>query len=115
VLRAAHESVDLARERTLAELVAEHEGQIARLERRVNKLKDLLDSTETELRQLAISKGLDPGVASIYRSVQGLSLEDENFQRKKEMLVLIFEANVDLRKKIQGMPDAGGGDAEAPA
>jgi hypothetical protein len=29
--------------------------------------------------------------------------------------VLIFEANVDLRKKIQGMPDAGGGDAEAPA
>ena len=86
----------------MAEKVREHQREIEMLERRIKKLGDLLDTTEAQLRQIARAKGVDPGLASIYRTVQGLDEDEENFARKKEMLSLIFDANVDLQRKIKG-------------
>ena len=60
--------------------------------------------TEAELLQVARMKGLESGVASIYRTVQGLDTEETDFARKQEMLTLLFEANVELRKKIAAKP-----------
>ena len=45
-------------------------------------------------------KNIDLGVASIYRTVQGLSADDDNAEQKKEMLKNIFDANVALRRAI---------------
>jgi hypothetical protein len=50
------------------------------------------------LARVAASKGVDPGVASIYGSVQGLSAVDSAAEQKKELLQNIFEANLALRQ-----------------
>ncbi|MFT5462261.1 MAG: GGDEF domain-containing protein [Planctomycetota bacterium] len=88
-----------------------HRGQVDVLERRIEKLKDVLDQTEANLRSVAAAKELDPGVASVYRSVQGLPTGEEGFGRKKEMLTILFEANQDLRRNIRkqsrGKPPTG--------
>jgi hypothetical protein len=62
----------------------------------------MLDATENELRRIAKLKGVEEGLASIYRTVQGLTNTDEDYHRKREMLTLIFEANVDLQRRIRG-------------
>src|SRR4029079_18191876 len=49
------------------------ERQIDMLERRIQKLTDILGITEEELKRVAAMKGIDLGVSSIYRTVQGLS------------------------------------------
>ena len=72
-------------------------SQIERLERRVNKLTGSLGRTEEELKRIAGMKDVDLGVASIYRTVQGLSVDDEHAEAKREMLKNIFEANCALR------------------
>ena len=46
-------------------------------------------------------KGLDDGIASIYRDVQGLSSDEANAEAKKEMMAQIFQANVLLRRALQ--------------
>lgn len=98
IITLAEEAVQAAR----SESPSGREEKVDLLERRVAKLKDLLDTTEAELVRIARMKGVETGVASIYRSVQGLSLGENNYGRKKEMLTLLFEANVELRKKIDG-------------
>lgn len=84
---------------TIAQLV-ESQRKIDMLERRVRKLTESLGLTEQELKRIAGMKNIDLGVASIYRSVQGLSADDDNAEQKKEMLKNIFEANVALRQQI---------------
>jgi len=98
VVRVAEEGLRLAREAAVSKTVAEHSSQIDLLERRLTKLKDLLDVAEGELAHLASIKGVDAGIASIYRTVQGLSQSESQFAQKKEMLSLIFEANLELQK-----------------
>jgi len=75
-------------------------NQIELLERRITKLTHILGITEEELRRVAALKGIDLGVASIYREVQGLSAEAENAERKREMMKTIFEANFALKKTL---------------
>lgn len=67
------------------------------LERRVNKLNESLGMTEEELNRVRRMKGIDPGISSIYREVQGLSFEDPKSALKLELMERIFEANLDLR------------------
>jgi hypothetical protein len=100
LVRAANAGVETAKRKAAAELGLEHEQRVELLERRVNKLKELLDQAEAELREIAARQELDPGVASIYRSVQGLSPEEQDVARKKEMLLLLFEANVKLKGEL---------------
>lgn len=94
VLQAASEGLEAPRERDAASV----QRQIASVERRIQRLKQLLDATESELAALARRKGVDPGVASIFRTVQGLRPDQEDFARRHEILTLIFEANVELRR-----------------
>lgn len=67
-------------------------------ERRVAKLVKSLEQTEKVLARVAAAKAIDPGVASIYGSVQGLSEVDGAAEKKKELLLHIFEANVALNQ-----------------
>ena len=74
-------------------------GEIDLLERRVRKLTSQLDQSEAEIKRLASMKVVDDGIASVYRSVQGLSDDEDNAEQKKEMLAGIFTANLALRQQ----------------
>ena len=104
VIALVSSAIARAREEALDQLSGDHARRVDVLERRVAKLKDLLDSTEAELMAIARMKGIDTGVASIYRTVQGLTADEQDFERKKEMLTLLFEANVELRRQIKDKP-----------
>jgi diguanylate cyclase (GGDEF)-like protein len=80
-------------------------AQIDLLERRIAKLTHILGLTEEELQRVAAMKGLDLGIASIYRSVQGLAADASQRERKLEMMRVIFEANMDLRRKTSSGQD----------
>jgi len=73
--------------------------RIELLERRIAKLTHVLGVTEDELQRIASMKGIDLGIASIYRSVQGLAADASQRERKLEMMREIFKANLDLRNK----------------
>ncbi len=74
--------------------------QVDMLERRITKLTESLSATEIELKRIAAMKNIDVGVASIYRTVQGLSQDEDQFAAKAEMLKNIFEANMALRAEM---------------
>jgi diguanylate cyclase (GGDEF)-like protein len=73
--------------------------RIETLERRIAKLVHALGVTEEELQRIATMKGLDLGIASVYRSVQGLS--DEATHRELKLLLMreIFQANFDAQRR----------------
>ena len=87
-------------ETSSASKLLESQKQIENLERRITKLTESLSATEGALKQIAAAKNIDLGVASIFRNVQGLTLEDAMFEAKREMLKNIFEANMALRAAI---------------
>lgn len=78
------------------------------LERRILKLTTLLGLTEEELKRVAAMKGVDLGLASIYRTVQGLSADAAERERKREMMREIFHANIELRKRMGDVPARAG-------
>ncbi len=80
----------------------ENDSEVALLERRIAKLTQSLASTEATIQKLARMKDIDPGVASEFRSVQGLASLDESFEQKKELLRDIFIANQQLRDALRG-------------
>jgi diguanylate cyclase (GGDEF)-like protein len=80
---------------------AEVRAEIVRLGERVAELRRLLDADEQELARLIEQKSLDPGVASIYRSVQGLDPLARNFAKKKELLAVLYRANVELLRQLE--------------
>lgn len=87
------------RRRASAYQIRQRDDHVDRLERRVAKLVHSLEETEQALNRIAAMKDIDPGIASLYRAVQGLSPEESNRALKKEMMELIFRANVELQKK----------------
>jgi Mrp family chromosome partitioning ATPase len=76
---------------------AAHRRRIDQLERRIAKLTQQLEQTEAELKRIAAMKSIDLGIASIYRSVQGLSARDEALALKRSLMRDIFQANLNLR------------------
>lgn len=97
------------REREVLELAMrkmeeEHRRQIEMLQRRVEKLANALGLTEAELKRAIASRAVDEGVASIYRTVQGLADDEQNVELKREMMSKIFEANVELRRQLGSDP-----------
>ena len=98
VLKLAETSLRDVRDDSHKELES-HGQRVDVLERQINKLKSLLDDAEIELRETAVRKGVQKGVPSVYRTVQGLNREDTSYDLKREMLTLIFEANVGLQKR----------------
>jgi hypothetical protein len=49
-------------------------------------------------------KMVDPGVASIFKTVQGLRADDPQAQAKKAMMSTIFEQNLAFQKKPAAQP-----------
>ncbi len=77
----------------------QHVEQVDMLKRRLNKVSSSLEESESVLRHRQSSASGDSGVASIYRTVQGLADVEEDLELKKEMMSKIFEANLELRSQ----------------
>jgi hypothetical protein len=87
-------------EAALEERDRDHDRKSLNLERRIAKLVGSLETAEKVLERLAARKDLEVGLPSLYRSVQGLSPEEPDRARKRELLGLIFQANVALRAGV---------------
>jgi hypothetical protein len=79
----------------------EHGRQVDMLERRIAKLTSLLGVTEEELARVMAMKNIDAGVASIFKTVQGLRGDDASVAAKKAMMATIFEQNLAFQKKTE--------------
>jgi GGDEF domain-containing protein len=99
VLAVASRELYEERQKAIQATVAEHRKQIDQLERRIAKLTEILGVTEEELKRVMAMKAIDPGVASIFRTVQGLSGTDEQAETKKAMMSEIFKANLAFQKR----------------
>jgi hypothetical protein len=80
---------------------AEVLAEIRAIEQRILEQKRLLEASEEDLERLMREKSLEPGVASIYRSVQGLDPSERNFAKKKELLAVLYRTNVELLKQLR--------------
>lgn len=69
------------------------------LERRLAKLKAALAESERALVDLARRAEFDPGLPSIYRTLQGLPEDEPDRAAKLGMLARIYEANVALQRR----------------
>jgi hypothetical protein len=90
------------RRRSAAHQIRQRDDHVDKLERRVAKLVQSLEATEQALQRVAAMKNIDTGIASLYRAVQGLSVDESNRALKKEMMEMIFKANIALQKKSPG-------------
>jgi hypothetical protein len=72
-----------------------------KVSRRIAKLMSALDESRAELGRLQESSKVDPGLASIYRDVQGLSGEAKDASAKREMMAVLFEANLELKNDLR--------------
>jgi hypothetical protein len=86
-------------EKSVRHLSEVYARKVDQFERRIQKLTISLEATERALADMSRLKNIDPGVSSIYRAVQGLSVEDPLWQAKEEMLAQLFEANLVLQGK----------------
>jgi len=71
------------------------------LQRRAAKLERSLHESRAALAYVSGLEYVDPGIASIHRAVQGLSLEDPLRERKRVSLESLFRANLALQKPDQ--------------
>ena len=79
--------------------MAEHKRLVDQLERRIAKLTALLGVTEEQLQKVLSMKTIDEGVASIYRTVQGLSQDAAAAEQKRAMMSEIFRQNLSFQKR----------------
>ncbi|MCY2960304.1 MAG: hypothetical protein NTY35_09080 [Planctomycetota bacterium] len=86
------------RRKAVAAQMREHARQVDMLERRIAKLTSVIGVTEEELARVMAMKTIDPGVASIFKTVQGLRGDDAQAQAKKAMMSTIFEQNLAFQK-----------------
>jgi len=89
------------REHAVRARIGEHRRVVDILERRIGKLCALMGETEEELARLSRE---EPGIASVYRSAQGIERDDEQRDRKMRLMRKIFIANVILREEL-GLAD----------
>ncbi|MBI3818507.1 MAG: hypothetical protein HY286_07445 [Planctomycetes bacterium] len=99
--RAARAVVEyLRRERDAAEARAaiEHRARVELLERRLAKLNETLARTEFELEHALQNSNREEGMASIFKTVQGLRESAKDFERKRALLSELFQKNLVLQK-----------------
>ena len=99
VMAAIDQALAAERARVEASRRTEHTREVDLLERRIRKLSDSLERTEHELQRVSSLKDLDAGVASVYRTVQGLSTGTPDAQQKQGMMSAIFQANLELKRR----------------
>lgn len=81
---------------------ADRLGRLDVLQRRAAKLERRLKDARSALAYVSGLEHVDTGLASIYRAVQGLSPDDPNRESKKASLERIFQANLELQKRVEG-------------
>ncbi|MSR61941.1 MAG: hypothetical protein EXS08_05805 [Planctomycetes bacterium] len=74
-------------------------GNLDVLQRRAAKLERALQEARAALAYVSGLERIDDGLASIYRVVQGLALDDPQHLRKQDALARIFQANLELRQR----------------
>lgn len=79
-----------------------HQRQIQILERRLEKLANLLELREGELERFKRQDLVEPGIASSFDTVQGLSPDSPMVEAKRALMKRIFEQNVALQEAIRG-------------
>ncbi|MDF1838576.1 MAG: hypothetical protein P1V35_11970 [Planctomycetota bacterium] len=75
------------------------------LERRLLKLAGALESQESLLLEMRQGPVEDTGLASTFRSVQGLQDGESELKRKQELMERIFKSNQELRERITSPGD----------
>lgn len=90
-----------AAERQARESAFQREIEV--LSRRLSKVSELLELREEELRRLVATGRVAPGIASLYREVQGLDEDSPHAETKREMMKAIFDANLVLQDRIQAL------------
>ncbi len=101
----ALEALEAARASAYEAGRAKANDEIQVLERRVAKLVQSLETTEHALRRVSEQAQLTQGIESIYRSVQGLSPEEQDAEAKRALMAEIFKKNLELyreRKTVEG-------------
>ena len=98
VLALVMELIDRERKTAVAAEEAARDREVDLLQRRISKLNGSLQTTEGRLAQLANTKDVEMGIASIYREVQGLDGADRQLEKKRELMRSIFEANLRLQR-----------------
>ncbi len=101
VISDLHGLIELRSTELIQEERAGFDKEIEKLERRISKLVGSVESMEKALDQLARTKDLETGIASIYRTVQGLSSDEQGVDQKRLMMAAMFAANVELRDKLE--------------
>ncbi len=71
------------------------------LRRRLAKLQQALEEARRALGYVSRLETVDTGLASIYRTVQGLAAGDPLCERKQAALEQLFRANLDLQKNAR--------------
>jgi GGDEF domain-containing protein len=99
IIALAVEELYEGRKKAVEAQMAEHARLVDQLERRVAKLTSLLGVTEEELQRVLSMKSIDDGVASIYRTVQGLAAEAAQAEQKRAMMAVIFHENLSFQKR----------------
>lgn len=74
---------------------------VENLKRRIAKLNSSLESAEELIQRLRKMKAGEEGLASLYGTVQGLALDDEQAEAKRGMLADIFESNIALQNQLR--------------
>ena len=90
-----------ARRRQLfARALAVPRERVELLERRLTKLRATVKEMERALAELARRAAIDPGLSSIYRTVQGLAGDTQDREQKLALLTTIFEQNLALQHRV---------------
>ncbi|MHC4941660.1 MAG: hypothetical protein ACYTG7_01430 [Planctomycetota bacterium] len=96
--RAVHTWLQEERERILEEAKSSQSGRIDILKRRIAKLSTRLNEAEERLAQAESLENPDSGMASEFRSAQGLDQGTDHYEAKKAVLEEIFNLNRELRE-----------------
>jgi hypothetical protein len=72
-----------------------------KLRRRLERMAKDLQLSEKEVDRLRESlMAAYDGVPSVYKAVQGLSVDEEDYQHKRDLLHLLFEENIKIRENV---------------
>jgi hypothetical protein len=96
VLELVMSRVGEGRKEVLQAREAARDREVELMERRITKLTRSLEVTEARLAEVART-GVTEGISSIYRQVQGLNPQDAQFDKKRELMKAIFDANLALQ------------------
>jgi hypothetical protein len=98
VIELAQRSAAREREQSSQQRSRDLELKAEAFERRIAKLSGELAQAEAMIAELAKLNAGDPGVASMFKTAQGLASEEAFAQMKRRILGQIFHQNVELQR-----------------